>query len=75
MNKELIEDKIKDLNKKENLKNENIIIENIERKENDAKRNDENDKIIIDKKSNCQMKKELFLLNLDYKFIIYMKVS
>ena len=60
MNKELIEDKIKDLNKKENLKNENIIIENIERKENDAKRNDENDKIIIDKKSNFQMKKELF---------------
>ena len=51
MNKELIENKIKDLNKKENLKNENIIIENIERKENDAKRNDENDKIIIDKKS------------------------
>ena len=62
MNKELIEDKIKDLNKKENLKNENIIIENIERKENDAKRNDENDKIIIDKKSNFQMK-------MNYKFI------
>ena len=65
MNKELIEDKIKDLNKKENLKNENIIIENIERKENDAKRNDENDKIIIDKKSKLP----------DEKRIIYMKVS
>ena len=64
-NKELIEDKIKDLNKKENLKNENIIIENIERKENDAKRNDENDKIIINKKSKLP----------DEKRIIYMKVS
>ena len=64
MNKELIEDKIKDLNKKENLKDENIIIENIERKENDAKRNDENDKIIIDKKSKLP----------DEKRIIYMKV-
>ena len=65
MNKELIEDKIKDLNKKENLKNENIIIENIEEKENDIKRNDENDKIIIDKKSKLP----------DEKRIIYMKVS
>ena len=65
MNKELIENKIKDLNKKENLKNENIIIENIERKENDAKRNDENDKIIINKKSKLP----------DEKRIIYMKVS
>ena len=65
MNKELIEDKIKDLNKKENLKNENIIIENIEEKGNDIKRNDENDKIIIDKKSKLP----------DEKRIIYMKVS
>ena len=62
MNKELIEDKIKDLNKKENLKNEIIIIENIERKENDAKRNDENDKIIIDKKSKLPDEKRIIFI-------------
>ena len=61
MNKELIEDKIKDLNKEENLKNENIINENIERKENDAKRNDENDKIIIDKKSKLPDEKRIII--------------